>query len=97
MTYCVGILLESGMVFASDSRTNAGVDHISTFSKMKVFEQPGDRCIIVLTSGNLSVRREGTPTRYLISASGGSKSELTTEDFLLFEVGLRRLDGNWPG
>ncbi len=55
MTYCVGILLESGMVFASDSRTNAGVDHISTFSKMKVFEQPGDRCIIVLTSGNLSV------------------------------------------
>jgi len=55
MTYCVAILLDSGMVFASDSRTNAGVDHISTFSKMKVFERPGDRCITVMTSGNLSV------------------------------------------
>ena len=55
MTYCVGILLESGMVFASDSRTNAGVDHVSTFRKMKVFERPGDRCIAIMTSGNLSV------------------------------------------
>ena len=55
MTYCVGILLDAGMVFGSDSRTNAGVDHISTFSKMKVFEQAGDRCITVMTSGNLSV------------------------------------------
>ena len=52
----------------------------------------GARNWVPATSGNLSVRREGTPTRYLISASGGSKSELTTEDFLLFEVGLRRLD-----
>ncbi len=55
MTYCVGILLESGMVFASDSRTNAGVDHVSTFRKMKVFERPGDRAIAIMTSGNLSV------------------------------------------
>lgn len=52
----------------------------------------GARNWVPATSGNLSVRREGAPTRYLISASGGSKSELTTEDFLLFEVGLRRLD-----
>jgi putative proteasome-type protease len=55
MTYCVGILLDTGMVFASDSRTNAGVDHISTFSKMKVFERPGDRAIVIMTSGNLSL------------------------------------------
>jgi putative proteasome-type protease len=55
MTYCVGILLESGMVFASDSRTNAGVDHISTFSKMKVYERPGDRVIVIMTAGNLSL------------------------------------------
>ena len=55
MTYCVGILLESGMVFASDSRTNAGVDNVSSFRKMKVFERPGDRAIAVMTSGNLSV------------------------------------------
>jgi putative proteasome-type protease len=55
MTYCVGVLLESGMVFASDSRTNAGVDHVSSFRKMAVYERPGDRVIVVLTSGNLSV------------------------------------------
>jgi putative proteasome-type protease len=55
MTYCVGILLESGMVFASDSRTNAGVDHVSSYRKMKVFERPGDRAIAIMTSGNLSV------------------------------------------
>ena len=55
MTYCVGILLDTGMVFASDSRTNAGVDYISTYSKMKVYEKPGDRAIVVMTSGNLSL------------------------------------------
>jgi putative proteasome-type protease len=55
MTYCVGVLLESGMVFASDSRTNAGVDHVSSFRKMTVYERPGDRVVVVLSSGNLSV------------------------------------------
>lgn len=55
MTYCVGILLDSGMVFASDSRTNAGVDQVSSFRKMKVFERSGDRVIAILSSGNLSV------------------------------------------
>ena len=41
MTYCVAMCLDEGMLFASDSRTNAGVDHGSTFSKMTVLEQPG--------------------------------------------------------
>jgi len=55
MTYCVGVLLDSGMVFASDSRTNAGVDHVSSFRKMTVYERPGDRVVVVMSSGNLSV------------------------------------------
>ena len=55
MTYCVGLNLDAGMVFASDSRTNAGTDHVSTFRKMRVFEQPGERVIVVLCSGNLSI------------------------------------------
>ncbi len=55
MTYCVGVVLDSGMVFASDSRTNAGVDNISSFRKMTVFERPGDRVIVIMNSGNLSV------------------------------------------
>ena len=55
MTYCVGILLDDGLVMASDSRTNAGVDRVSTFSKMHVFEKPGERVFVLLSAGNLSI------------------------------------------
>ena len=55
MTYCVAIRLDSGMLFASDSRTNAGVDHIMTFSKMHVYERADDRVIVILSSGNLAI------------------------------------------
>ena len=55
MTYCVAVRLDSGMIFASDSRTNAGVDHIATFCKMRVYEKPEDRVIVVLSSGNLAM------------------------------------------
>jgi putative proteasome-type protease len=55
MTYCVALRLDSGVLFASDSRTNAGVDHIATFGKMKVFERPNERVLVILSSGNLSV------------------------------------------
>jgi putative proteasome-type protease len=51
----VGVILESGLVLASDSRTNAGVDQIGNFRKMTVFERPGDRVIVMLSSGNLAV------------------------------------------
>lgn len=54
MTYCVGVLLDEGMIFASDSRTNAGVDNIGKFCKMTVFERRGDRVIVLLSSGNLA-------------------------------------------
>jgi putative proteasome-type protease len=55
MTYCVGIKLNAGLVFLSDSRTNAGVDNISTFRKMIVYEKPGDRFMVMLSAGNLSI------------------------------------------
>jgi len=55
MTYCVGMQLDRGLVFLSDSRTNAGVDQISTFRKMTVFEHPGERLIVLLSAGNLAV------------------------------------------
>ncbi|MGH8607296.1 MAG: peptidase [Gammaproteobacteria bacterium] len=54
MTYCVGIMLDSGMIFASDSRTHASVDNFATFCKMTVFERCGDRVIVLLSSGNLA-------------------------------------------
>lgn len=75
MTYCIALRLDAGMIFASDSRTNAGVDHVSTFTKMRVFEKREDRVIVVLSSGNLAITQgvvnlldrhqhaaEGTPT-----------------------------------
>jgi len=55
MTYCVGMLLKDGMVMLSDSRTSAGVDNISTYRKMHVWETPGERVIVVLTAGNLAI------------------------------------------
>lgn len=55
MTYCVGILVGEGLVFLADSRTNAGVDQISTFRKMTTFERPGERAMVLMTSGNLAI------------------------------------------
>ncbi|MDB5751512.1 MAG: proteasome alpha subunit (Multicatalytic endopeptidase complex alpha subunit)-like protein [Ramlibacter sp.] len=55
MTYCVGIKLNAGLVFLSDSRTNAGVDNISTYRKMIIYEKPGDRFMVLLSAGNLSI------------------------------------------
>jgi putative proteasome-type protease len=54
MTYCVGIKVNAGLVFASDSRTNAGIDHVSTYSKIHVFERPAERVFVVLSAGNLA-------------------------------------------
>jgi len=55
MTYCVGLLLDAGLVLLSDTRTNAGVDNISTFGKTFVEQVPGDRVMALLTAGNLAV------------------------------------------
>lgn len=55
MTYCVAVVLDVGMVFASDSRTSAGVDYVSSFRKMRVFATDGNRVIVILSSGNLSI------------------------------------------
>ncbi len=55
MTYCVAIKLNQGMVFLSDTRTNAGVDLINRFRKMTVFEISGERTIVLMTAGNLSI------------------------------------------
>ncbi len=55
MTYCVGILLDTGLVFLADSRTNAGVDQINTFRKVTVFERRGERALVLMNSGNLAI------------------------------------------
>ena len=60
MTYCVGMLLDTGLVFLSDSRTSAGVDQISTFRKTTVFQRPGDRVMVLQTAGNLAITQAVT-------------------------------------
>jgi len=54
MTYCVGLKIDSGLVFMSDTRTNAGIDNISTFRKMHVWSKPGERVLVLLSAGNLA-------------------------------------------
>ena len=81
MTYCVGLLLNDGMVMLSDTRTNAGVDNVATYRKMFVFERPGDRVIAMMTAGSLSTTQttlarlqeaidqpEPDPTRSIMAA-----------------------------
>lgn len=76
MTYCVGMLLDAGLVFLSDSRTNAGVDHINTFRKMNVIEQPGDRALVLLSSGNLAITQSVVGILRERMASTGEGSHL---------------------
>src|SRR5208283_3681489 len=54
VTYCVGIMVDAGLILASDSRTHAEVDNFARFCKMTVFERAGDRVIVLLSSGNLA-------------------------------------------
>jgi putative proteasome-type protease len=58
MTYCVGLKLKAGLVLLSDTRTNAGVDNISRFRKMFVFEEPGERVVALMTAGNLGITQD---------------------------------------
>src|SRR3569623_1370274 len=55
MTYCCGILVKEGLVMMADTRTNAGLDNISTFRKLHVFENPGERVMAVASAGNLAI------------------------------------------
>jgi putative proteasome-type protease len=71
MTYCVGVMLKSGLIFASDSRTHAGVDNFASFCKLSLFERPGDRVIVLLSSGNLG----GTQAVISILKQNGARND----------------------
>ncbi len=77
MTYCIGIRLDAGMVFLSDSRTNAGLDRVSTFRKMMLYEKPGDRFMTLLTSGNLSVAQSVREILQVESVPNGDDAPIT--------------------
>jgi putative proteasome-type protease len=75
MTYCVGIRLDAGLVFLSDSRTNAGLDHIASFRKMMIYEKPGDRFMVLLSAGNLSVSQSVRELLQVEKIAGGPDDE----------------------
>jgi putative proteasome-type protease len=77
VTYCVGIKVAAGMVFASDSRTNAGFDQISTFRKMIVYERPGDRFMVLLSAGNLSISQSVREILQVEQLANGTAEPLT--------------------
>jgi putative proteasome-type protease len=85
MTYCVAMSLDAGMIFASDSRTNAGVDQIARFSKMRAFARDGDRVIVMLSSGNLSMTQNAINTLEQRARGGDSQMNLWNAESM-FEV-----------
>ncbi|HEV7412869.1 MAG TPA: peptidase [Casimicrobiaceae bacterium] len=76
MTYCVAMSLEAGMIFAADSRTNAGVDQIGRFSKLRAFVREGDRVVVTLSSGNLSMTQSALNILEQRARSGDSQLQL---------------------
>ncbi|HET6338976.1 MAG TPA: hypothetical protein VFG30_37410 [Polyangiales bacterium] len=85
MTYCVGVLLKDGIIFASDSRTHAGVDNFAKFCKMTVIEKPGDRVLVLLSSGSLAgTQAVVTLLKQRSEAEGGKPNLLTAKT--MFDV-----------
>jgi len=78
MTYCVAIRLDAGLVFLSDSRTNAGLDHIASFRKMMIYEKPGDRFMVLLSGGNLSISQSVREILQVEKIDGGEGKEPMT-------------------
>jgi len=88
MTYCIGMLLDEGLVLLSDSRTNAGLDHINTFRKMRVWEKPGDRVMVLLTAGNLAISQAVVNVLNERAASAEAESNFLNAPNL-FEAAVR--------
>jgi putative proteasome-type protease len=78
MTYCVAIRLDAGLVFLSDSRTNAGLDHIASFRKMMIYEKPGERFMVLLSGGNLSISQSVREILQVEKIDGGEGKEAIT-------------------
>ena len=89
MTYCVGLLLEQGLVFASDTRTNAGVDQVAISPKMHIFEVKDDRVIVLMTAGNLAITQSVVGhLKALIESNKEGTRHLCNADSLFEAAGL---------
>lgn len=87
MTYCLGIILPTGLVLAADSRSNAGVDQVTTVDKLHVFQQPGERAVVVLSAGNLATTQAViTNLRQAVAANTKGESPTIFNRRTLFDV-----------
>jgi putative proteasome-type protease len=77
MTYCIGIRLDAGLVFLSDSRTNAGLDQISTYRKMIIYEKRDDRFMVLLSAGNLSISQSVREILQVEKLNNGDQPAIT--------------------
>ncbi len=84
MTYCVGLKLKAGLVLLSDTRTNAGVDNIARFRKMFVFQEPGERVVVLMCAGNLGIT-QGVVTK-LETAIKRGKADPEVESLMTCET-----------
>ena len=105
MTYCIGIALDKGLVFCSDSRTNAGIDQVSTYSKMHVFGINGERQFVLLSAGNLATTQAVVHQLRHDIRTSGERSLMTIQGLAeaadyIGEVSLKRqaryLEGGQP-
>lgn len=83
MTYCVAMSLDAGLIFLSDSRTNAGVDQIGVFRKMTIIENPGDRMIVLVSAGNLAISQS---VRQLLLKHVGSDGKTIWTARSMYEI-----------
>ena len=93
MTYCVGLLLDDGLVMAADTRTNAGVDNVGKFKKLYSWEKPGQAVFVLLTAGNLAITQavvsslsEGSQAK----AGGGAKANFAASFIFGGQIGKER-------
>ena len=76
MTYCVGLLVDTGLVMLSDSRTNAGVDQINTFRKMSTFQRKNDRVLVLMSAGNLAITQAVVNLLHETPTDGGRSPKI---------------------
>jgi putative proteasome-type protease len=86
MTYCVGLRLNRGLVFMSDTRTNAGLDNIAAFRKMATWHVPGDRLVTVLTAGNLATTQSVVSLLEERTKAAGERHPSVLEQPSMFQV-----------
>lgn len=103
MTYCVGLRLDRGLVFMSDTRTNSGVDNIASYGKMHTWSRPGERAIVLLSAGNLATSQAVTSLLDERSKAPADRNPSILEAPTMFQVArlvgqtLREVIGSHAG